>query len=158
MLFTALVLVISRDRPLFPAVTVTGGLHAAHPHSQSLSRLWLSYAWPRSVELQRNYFQKDLPPEERIVGYATSNGDGEIGLWLPFGSRRVERVLADDTPEQVRSQGIHYVLVEDYVLEASQISIGQWLQRYDADLVDQLEFLRDPYRPPAHLYLVRFKK
>jgi hypothetical protein len=158
MLLTAAVLVVSRDRPLFPAVTITGRLHTAHPQSKFLSQLWLSYAWPRSVELQRNYFRKDLPPGERIVGYATSiNGSSEIGLWLPFGSRRVERVLADDTPEQLRLEGIRYVLVEHYVLEASQTTIEQWMQRYDADLVDKLEYLEDPYRPPGHLYLVRLK-
>lgn len=158
MLLTAAVLVVSRDRPLFPAVTIISRLHDAHPQSKFLSRLWLSYTWPRSVEQLRNYFRKDLPPDEHIIGYATVSGGAEMGLWLPFGSRRVERVLADDTPEQLRAQGMHYVLVEDFALGASHTTIDQWMQRYDARLVDQLEFLEDPYRPPGHLYLVRLNQ
>jgi hypothetical protein len=158
MLLTAALLVVSRDRPLFPAVTITGRLQAAHPQSKLLSRLWLSYAWPRSVEQQRNFLRKDLPPDGGVVGYATTSGCAEPGLWLPFGSRRVERVLADDTPEQLRSQGICYVLVEDYALVAAQMTLEQWMQHYDASLVDQLEFHEDPYRPPGHYYLVRLNQ
>jgi hypothetical protein len=154
MLLTAAVLVVSRERPLFPAVTLTRALKAAHPQSKNLSRLWRSFAWSRSVVRQRNYFQKDLPPDEHMVGYVTMSGCAEMGLWLPFGSRRVERVLPGDTPEQLRAQGIHYVLVEDIGLKMMQMTIEQWLQRYDASMVDQLEFLEDPYRSPGHLYLV----
>jgi len=158
MLLTVAILFLSRERPLFPAVTITGSFHDAYPQSKFLSRLWLSYAWPRSAGRLRNYFRKDLPPDEHIVGYATVNGGTETGLWLPFGSRRVERVLADDTPEQLRAQGIRHVLVEGSTLEAQQMTIEQWLQRYDASMVDQLEFLEDPYRPPGHLYLVRLNQ
>lgn len=155
MLTTVLVLIVSRDRPLFPAVTLTSGLHGAHPQSKNVTRLWVAYAWPQSIGSRRDYFLADLPPDERIIGYATVNGVEEIGLWVPFGRRQVERVLADDSPEQVRAKGIHYVLVEGILLDAEQITIEQWLQRYEASVVKQLEFLQDPYRPPGHLYLVR---
>ena len=157
MLLAVLLLVVSRDRPLFPALTLIGRLQASHPESKFISRLWLSYAWPKSVERQRNFFTKDLPPDERVIGYATGNGASEPGLWLPFGQRRVERVLADDTPEQLRSRGIHLVLVEDLALDRNQMTIEQWLQHYDASLMDQLAFLENPYRPPGHLYLARLR-
>lgn len=158
MLLTAAVLAVSRDRPLFPAVTIIGGLHSAHPQSKFLSHLWISYSWPISVERQRNYFQKYLTPDEHIVGYATVNGGAETGLWLPFGARRVERVLAGDTPEQLRAQGIHFVLLEDVVLERAHMTIEQWLEEYDAGIVDQLSFVEDTYHPLGHLYLVRLNE
>jgi hypothetical protein len=158
MLSAVAVLMVARSRPLFPAVTLTARLKESHPQSKFLTHLWLSYAWLESIGEQRNYFQKDLPPEERVVGYATIAGCSEPGLWLPFGSRRVVRVLAGDTPEQLRALGIHYLLVEDIALAAAQMTIEQWGQRYAAQRVDQLEFLEDPYRPPGHLYLMRLNQ
>ena len=158
MLFTVLMLIISRERPLFPAVTITSRLHTACPQSNFLSRLWRSYAWTRSAGQQRIFLQKNLPQNETVVGYASAGGGAETGLWLPFGSRRVVRVLAVDTPEQLRDQGVHYVLVEDFPPLESQTTIEQWLQRYDASIVNQLEFLADPSNPARHLYLVRLNQ
>jgi hypothetical protein len=48
-------------------------------------------------------------------------------------------------------------MIEDKALETSGMTIEQWMQRYDAGLVDQLAFLEDPYRPPGHLYLARLR-
>jgi hypothetical protein len=155
MLLAVAVLMTARSRPLFPAVTITEKLKDGHPHSRFLEHLWLSYAWMDSYGERRNHFQKDFPAEEKVAGYATVNGCGEMGLWLPFGSRRVVRVLAEDTPEQLQAQGIHFVLVEDVALDAAHLNLEQWMQRYDARLVDQLEFYEDPYRPRGHYFLVR---
>jgi hypothetical protein len=157
MLFSMAILVISRDRPLFPAKTVIARLQMKYPRSGFLQRLWLSYTWVISNDSRRQYFQKDFPTDEQTIGYATRGGDSEPGLWLPFGQRRVEQVLLEDTPEQLRLQNIHYVLVEDMALETTPMTIEQWMKRYDGDLIDQLEFMRDPYRPPGHLYLVRLR-
>jgi hypothetical protein len=154
MLLAAGMLVVSRMRPLFPAQTILVKLQAKYPHTKIFPELEAAYAAPRAILTAENYFKKDLPPEERVIGYATTNGDSEPGLWLPFGERRVERVLPDDTPEQLRRRGIHYVLVEDLALEADQMTIEQWMQRYDGSLVDQLALPLDRHRPPAHLYLV----
>jgi len=45
--------------------------------------------------------------------------------------------------------------VEDVALDAAHLNLEQWMQRYDARLVDQLEFYEDPYRPRGHYFLVR---
>jgi hypothetical protein len=154
MLLAVGMLVVSRIRPLFPAQTIIAKLQAKYPHTQIFLQIEAAYASPRAITTMKNYFKKDLPPDEQVVGYATSNGACEPGLWLPFGERRVERVLPEDTPEQLRRRGIHYVLVEDVALEAAKMTIEQWMQRYDGSLVDQLAFLQDRHRPPAHLYLI----
>jgi hypothetical protein len=154
MLLAAGMLVISRDRPLFPERTIIEKLEARFPQSKFFPGIDAAYAAPRAISGAQNYFAHDIPPGERVVGFATKIGAFEQGLWMPFGQRRVERVLPDDTPEELRRRGIHYVLVEDDALEASGMTIEQWMQRYNGSLVDQLAFLQDRHRPLAHLYLV----
>lgn len=154
-LLTVLMLVVSRDRPLFPARTIFGHLRDEYPHSKFLSALWLHYAWPSSVASVDIKLREAIPPHERVVGYATVNGFLEPGLWFPLGQRRVKRVLPNELPKQLVSSGIHYVFVEDQALEVSKMTITEWTQKYNGQVVDQWSFFKDPYHPPGHIYLVR---
>jgi hypothetical protein len=81
---------------------------------------------------------------ETVVGYATITSGIEPGMWRPWGHGRVERILVDDTPAWVRSQGIRVVFVDEAHLAANKETIEQWLKRFDATLVDQLSFATDP--------------
>ena len=155
MLITAILLVVSRYRPLFPARTVLGWLQEKCPHAKLVSRALLSYnVRPSLLESQRNHFARELPPGERVVGFASTLGGSEVGLWLPFGQRRVEWVLAGDSPEQLRRLGIHYIVVEDNALQAANETIERWMSQYHGDLVDQVSFTMQPGRPQKHIYLV----
>ena len=108
-------------------------------------------------EGQRNYFARKLPPSESVVGFASALGGSEVGLWLPFGQRRVEWVLAGDTPERLLRLGIHYVVVEDYALQLANETIEQWMSQYRGDLVDQVTFTVQPGRPQRHIFLVHLR-
>jgi hypothetical protein len=154
MLLAIGMLVISRDRPLFPEQAIIEKLEARYPQSNFFRGIDTIYAAPRAIIGAQNYFNHDIPSSERVVGFATTFGALEPGLWMPFGQRRVERVLPGDTAEELQRRGIHYVLVEDIALEAAGITIEQWMQRYNGSLADQLAFLQDRHRPLAHLYLV----
>jgi hypothetical protein len=159
MLMGAMVAVISRDRPLFPAKTIIGQLHTMYPRSKFLSTAWSHYAWRMTiVSVKRdlkNTLTKLLPSNERVVGYATQNGSFfEPELWFSSAHRRVKRVLPNDSPEELTLLGIHYVLVEDDALKISNMTITEWTQKYDGTVIDQWIFPKDPYRPPGHLYLV----
>ena len=158
MFLTAMMLVVSRDRPLFPAKTIIGQLHAEFPNSKLLSTLWSHYAWPSSVTSLRSYLKEDLPQGERVIGYATIDGFCEPGLWLPFGRDQVERVLVKETAEQLRRHGMHYVVVEDDALARANLTIGGWAKKYSGDVVNQIAIMRDPYRPMEHLYFVRLDR
>ena len=106
MLFAVVVLMVSRSRPLFPALTITEKLKTVRPQSKFLTRLWLSYTWIELIRQQRNYFRKltcrrtswssamPLPAALRNPGY---------GCHLARGG--VERVLADDTPRPAKGAG-----------------------------------------------------
>jgi hypothetical protein len=67
----------------------------------------------------------------------------------------VQRILPDDTPEQLRSWGIHYMVVQPLFLLWSGETLEQWIARYNGILVKQWEFTGDPYKPPERSYLVR---
>jgi hypothetical protein len=154
MLLSAALLVVSRARPLFPAVTLLSTLREHHPDSRALNRLWQSYGARLSVFEQRHHFQKYLTPDEKVIGFATTCGGAEPGLWLPFGSRRVERILPRDTAEDLHARGIHYVVIDDDYFLGNE-KIEGWLTRYGAVLADHFSFQKDPGAPLGNLYLVR---
>lgn len=134
MLLTAAFLIIAPDRPLFPAETIFGSLTKQHPQSRFLSRIWSSYSCQISIETQWNGFKNEIPPNERVIGFATIRGSQEAGQWVPFGSRRIERVLPTDTPRQLESRHIHYVLADD------ELPIGFWTNQLDGTVLGKISY------------------
>ena len=93
--------------------------------------------------------------DKAVVGYATICGALEPGMWRPWGHGRVERILPDDAPEEVRVRGIRHVVIEDAALEENHETIEQWLKRFNASLLDQMTYSTDPGAPRFHLYFAR---
>jgi hypothetical protein len=146
---TMFLLIISRDRPLFPSTTIINQFLVEHPNSKLVSRIGNSYSDMWSCENEDRILQANLPPDVRIIGYATTEGGAEPSLWLPFGRRTVECVLPDDTGGQVRAKGIHYVVVEDTL-----IGIQAWLVKYNGTIIQQWNF---GIQTPRILYLVQLQ-
>ena len=157
MLLTAGVLFVSRSRPLFPAATLLVPLKEKHPDWKFIAKAWESYACRFSVETQREGF-KDGPQlrNEAVVGYATCRGSEEAGLWLPFGRRRVVRVLPEDTPRQLLAAGVHYMVVDDDWARLWDMSFERGLKFYHGTLVDEMTFESQPGNT-AKMYLVRLQ-
>jgi len=144
LVLTAGLLVVARNRPLFPAETILVPLKEKYPHWKFLAKAWDSYACRLSVETQRNVFRHSLPEDETVVGYVTIRGSQEAGLWLPFGSRHIERVLPDDTALQLQSAGVHFVVLDDESLKLLNVTIADWTNRYNAVLVDSIQYETQP--------------
>jgi hypothetical protein len=151
-------LVISRDRPLFPAQTMVAWLEAKFPHSKLVSNIQTTYAETPAFEAQRKQIMGILPKDESVLGYA-SGIDCPAGssVWLPYGRRRVIEVLPGDTAKQMEQAGIHDVVIEEAYLKQAQSTPQQWLGQYNAVLIAQWEFLTDPYQPPENLYLMHLQ-
>jgi hypothetical protein len=152
--FTVFLLVISRDRPLFPSQFVITRLETKHPGSKFIASLAHSYSGTSDFQNQRFFLRTNLPPDEIIIGYATFQGMSEPAMWFSSGQPQVERVLAGDTPEQLRLDGVHYVVLEDSLFRRNNDTLPQWLSRYDGTVLKEWTFLSDPYAPPAHFWLV----
>lgn len=135
--FSAVLLVVNTSRPLFPAMTVTQQLAAGHPHSKSISLLQDAYNVSRAFKSAEQQIEVKIPSGEPVVGYASiGNARFEPALWLPFGVRRVERVLKSDPPGQLARQGIHYVVIENY--PSLGCNIADWMTEYHAALIAEL--------------------
>jgi hypothetical protein len=158
MLGTAMQLVISLDRPLFPAKIILGWLNQGHAQSHFVSSLSRLYGIESlSHGSQRNPFEKDLPQNERCIGYTSNGGLFEPGLWLPFGCRKVELIRTEDTPQRLRQLGVRYVVVDDWLLSMIHQTIAEWMERYDAELVTTAICRPQPTKDAIPLYLVRLR-
>jgi len=125
-----------------------------YPSSKFLERVSYAYACRSTIQVQRNWFKQDLPPSATLVGYATTFGGGEPALWLPFGERRVERVLPEDTVGQLRSRGIYYVVVEKDFLGMENETIEQWMNQSRGELLCKTEFSNSYGDPTDSFYLI----
>lgn len=166
-------IVLSRQRPLFPAETLITALRAKLGPKSFLQKVQNSYTFANSLRYEMEPFVAKIPVSENPIGYAVRFGDKEPWLWKPLFHRKVLRVLNSDSPEQLRASGLNYVVVDRSVLFAqydpvivaelpsprSRIaSIAEWLDVYQADLVATAEIRIEPDARPEKIYLTRLRK
>ncbi len=158
-LLAALLLILTPPRPLWPAVTLLRALGADHSSLPLIKRAWKVY----SIYGERgNAFEQAraiLPADANPLGMVTWD-DPETTIWLPFGSRRILHVCRDDTPEETRRRGIHYVLVSSFVLTHGwdNMSLDEWLARYNAEVVQRVNFELRVSKGAADWFLVRLRQ
>lgn len=155
LLFTGLLLVVSRGRPLFPAEWMIHRLAAAFPHSRLVEKIAAPFSTRLQAEEYKFCFAGKLPPEEKTVGYAAGFSAGETGLWLPLGQRTVERILPDDTREEINALGIRYLVMEDHFGDSTGQTLDEWLKARDGIVVDA--YMRTFHHPDhqVRVYLVK---
>jgi hypothetical protein len=155
MAFSAVLLVANTTRPLFPAATVTQQLAGEYPDSKSISLLHGAYMASRAFQSTEKQMKEKIPPNEALVGYAAiGNARLEPALWLPFGVRRVERVVKTDPPGQLAKQGIHYVVIENN--PSLDCNIDKWMARYHASLISEMTVQEKGHDSlQIHVYIVR---
>ena len=151
------VLVLTPDRPLWPAQTILSKLAAKHPNQHLISRardVYAVYA-KRSDPLAdvRDLLRKDV----QTVGFIGAEDDSDISLWLPLGSRRVEHFLLSDPPERFRQEHIEYVVVGGLNLQLRRTTLDAWLQKSGAELVVSTNATLKVSEGPQQWFVVRFK-
>jgi hypothetical protein len=169
---TIALLALSRQRPIWPADAMTSLLIQKFPNKPALEKVRNAYTFAHHLRSDMAGIEEKIPASERIVGYAVRFGDKEPWLWKPLWSRRVERILNNDSAALVRRKGIRYVLVDptalinlgDFVIVNEIPSAGtltmtieQWMKRYNAELVLAQQIRGTPDAPPTECYLVRLK-
>jgi hypothetical protein len=145
-------LIIDSYRPLFPAQNIFARLQADHPGSKSLLLLAKAYGFEPALENQKRRVAAALPPDE-VIGYASSYDRFEPCLWLPLGQRRVERVLPDDPPAELRRKKIRHVVFE----ELPGQPLDQWLKKFDGEIEKIIVPEKNFTDQIATLYLVRLR-
>ena len=142
--FTSLVLVVSRERPLFPVNTILGYWGDRHPQWKAVASARATYGVRLSVEAKKRWARDCFPPGEPAVGYAVLRGPMEESMWVPFGSRRVYRILPGDSPGQFQAAGVRYVITDDDGLKKMDLTVADWMRAMHATLAGSENFLMRP--------------
>ena len=129
-----IVLVLSPDRPLWPAQTILSRMLARHPDQRLIARALNVYTIYSERSDPLAGVRTLLPPDIKVVGFIGNEDDCDISLWRPYGGRRVEHFFLTDPPEQIRSH-VRYVVLGGYNLKEHHQDLDAWLQQSDAELV-----------------------
>ncbi len=157
MLLAFAVLVLTPDRPLWPAQTILSGLAARHPGPPLISR---------ALEVYTVYSKRSdplagvrvlLPKDVQTVGFIGAEDDCDISFWLPLGSRRVEHFLLSDPPELFRQKHVEYVVLGGLNLQLRGTTLDAWRQKTGAELVARTNATLKVSEGPQEWFVVRLK-
>ena len=149
------VVVLIPGRPLWPARTVLSRLLSLKPGQRLVARALSVYGvygdrWDSLAEVRAL-----LPKGVEVVGFMGDGDDIDISLWRPFLSRRVEHILLEDTPGQIRQRHIQYAVVSGGHLKANAVPLAAWLDRIGAEWVATVTATQTLTQGPQPWYLVR---
>ena len=157
LLLALVVLILSPDRPLWPARTILSASLARHPDQRLIARALKVYTVYSERSDPLAGVRELLPQDTKVVGFIGTGDDCDISLWRPFGKRRVEHFLLTDPPEQIR-QRVEYVVLGGFNLEGHNVTLDAWLQRSGAELVGATNATLKVAEGPQSWYVVRFKQ
>lgn len=142
-------------RPLWPAVSVLNQLKASHPSSAFIEHADAVYSvYSRRAEAFAPLIAA-LPPDEKVFGMVTFD-DPETSLWFPLGSRRIEHVTRDDTPETLKARGIKYILAPQ-MCYAISLPVEQVIQKYNATVIAKMPLTLRVQDGPVNWYVLEAK-
>jgi hypothetical protein len=150
------VLVLTPDRPLWPAKTILSGAQARHPDQRLIARALKVYTVYSERSDALAGVRALLPPDIQVVGFIGTKDDCDVSLWRPYGERRVEHFFLTDPPEQIRRQ-VRYVVVGGFNLKENNTTLDAWLQSSGAELVATTNATLKVADGPQPWYVVRFK-
>jgi hypothetical protein len=157
MLLAFAVVILTPARPLWPVRTVFAKLGNTGANNSLIKRIkgvYLVYAdRPDPLACVREV----LPENCDVVGFVGESDDTEISLWRPFGQRRVEQILPDDTAAQIRARHLQYAVVGEVYLTNHQQTIQAWLQQHQASLVQTFTVTLTVAAGPRQWHVVRFE-
>ncbi len=156
LLLALVVLVLSPDRPLWPAKTILSRAVLRHPNQQPVARALKVYTVYSERFDSLAGVRALLPPEAGVVGFIGTEDDCDISLWRPFGGRRVEHFLLTDPPEQIR-QHVQYVVVGGFNLKQHDTTFDAWLRASGAELVATTNATLKVSEGLQPWYIVQFK-
>jgi hypothetical protein len=156
LLLALVVLVLSPDRPLWPAKTILSKVLARHPDQRLIARALKVYTVYSERSDPLAGVRALLPPDIKVVGFIGTADDCDISLWRPFGGRRVEHFFLTDPPEQIRRH-VQYVVVGGFNLKGCNTTLDAWLQSSSAELVATTNATLKITEGLQPWYIVRFK-
>ncbi|HXF11120.1 MAG TPA: hypothetical protein VN625_10075 [Desulfuromonadaceae bacterium] len=145
MAFTAFMIVMLTDRPLFPAQTFFTWLSDKYPKSVIASNEFISYVQSnyQAMAARRKYLASVLPDDGKPVAYLANVFDiDEPGIWMPYGRHRVACIMSEDSPEQLRARNIGYLVLDGNMVHWRSGTAAAWAKEYNATLLGSYRFPR----------------
>jgi hypothetical protein len=150
-----MVLILSPDRPLWPAKSILAGLAARYPNQPLLARASKVYTVYAGRSDSLAGVRALLPDDVKTIGFIATGDDVDISLWRPYGRRRVEIFFLTDPPERIR-QRVQYVVLGGFNLKQNNTTLEAWLQPAGAELVATTNATLKVADGPQSWYIVKF--
>jgi hypothetical protein len=147
--------ILSPARPLIPVHAVSNFLTLSHVPAPLVKR----YDDVYGAYATRSDAFKDLvvsiPPDQRVIGFLQNGDDSAACLWLPFGTRKVSEVTPDNSKEEVKAMGIHFLIVgQDALADRYHTTIDSLEAKWSASLVAKKDIILKAHRGPETWYLL----
>ena len=155
-LLAFLVLVLSPDRPLWPAQIILSKAVAQHPNSHLLTRALNVYAVYAKRSDPLANVRALLPPDVKTIGFIGTEDDTDLSLWLPLGSRTVEHFLLSDPPELIRAK-VQFAVVNGFNLKYHNVPLEDWLRENNAEVIATTTATLKVSEGEQSWYVVRFR-
>jgi hypothetical protein len=153
----ALLVVLSPQRPLWPASTILRALVAGHPDRPLLGHVYKIYSVYGSRADSFAPVVAVLPPDANPLGLCTFD-EPEAALWRPFGSRRIVHIMRADTAADVRAAGLKYALVsEAFLAHHTEMDSAGWLARFRAEKIADFKLQIHAGQESEGWFLARFQ-
>jgi hypothetical protein len=151
-------LVVTPQRPLWPAATLLRSAGTAENASPILKRAFTVYDTYGSRSAGFEPALKFLPPGVDVIGFMGTD-EPEAALWKPFGARRVKHLLATDSATAIRERGINYALVNaDFLAHNRATQFETWRQSVRAEQIAAVPLKLRAGQPPEDWRLVKFSE
>lgn len=153
-----ILVVASPARPLWPSHFVLSRLNAQSSPNAVLRRIGNVYSvysdrWDSFASLREK-----LPPDATTLGLVSIDAP-EASLWRPFGSRQIIEISPASSAEELRAQGIHYILMDSVLMRGYYgQSVDDWADRKQAEIVWKAPLQVKVSQGPVYWYLLRIKQ
>jgi hypothetical protein len=81
--------------------------------------------------------------------------DIDVSVWRPFGHRRVEHILLEDSGANIRQRGLHYIVVGGYYLASKDATLSGWLAAVGGVSTGMITATQKVSEGPQSWYVVR---
>ncbi len=158
MLLAFVVLILTPPRPLWPAQTLLAAALRSHPGQPLLARALKVYSVYAIRSDPLAPLRPLLPLDYKVIGFLGTPDDIDISLWRPYGTRRVEHILIEDSTEFIRSKGIDYAVVSGLNFAEKKTTLGDWLAQSGAELIATTNLTLKVTDGPQAWHVVRFRQ
>ena len=135
-----LLVAIAPIRPVLPMLTLLR-YWGEERHSAAAKEILEKYEFWSALRDNLSDLRSALPANRDPIGFAGAERESSYGLWKPLGSRKIFELTSPDPRDLEKSRNVHLLVVTEKGTQVRfGMSLADWLQRYDAQVVYTFKF------------------